>query len=114
MNESSSTELGAPDRARGPHQQYQLKEATMKNILFVPSSPRGWKSYSHRAARRVIDSLIERHPDARVVVRDVARQPLPHVGEIFGTPRLLPAEKRSDADHQPPAPPATLVAALFS
>jgi FMN-dependent NADH-azoreductase len=86
----------------------------MKNVLFVPSSPRGWKSYSHRAARRVIDSLIERHPDARVVVRDVARQPLPHVGEAFGTGRVLPAEKRSDAERQALALSDTLVDELFA
>jgi FMN-dependent NADH-azoreductase len=89
-------------------------ETMMKNVLFVPSSPRGWKSYSHRAARRVIDSLIERHPDARVVVRDVARQPLPHVGEAFGTGRVLPAEKRSDAERQALARSDTLVDELFA
>jgi FMN-dependent NADH-azoreductase len=86
----------------------------MKSILFVPSSPRGWKSYSHRAARRVVDGLIERHRDARVVVRDVAKQPLPHVGEAFATGRVLSAEKRSAAERQALALSETLIAELFA
>src|SRR5438094_2125039 len=58
-----------------------LQESTMKNILFVLSSPRGWKSYSHQFAGHIVDDLKARHPDAKVVVRDVAKEPLPHVGE---------------------------------
>jgi len=59
----------------------------MKNILFVLSSPRGWKSYSHQFAGHIVDDLKARHPDAKVVVRDVAKEPLPHVGEAFATGR---------------------------
>jgi FMN-dependent NADH-azoreductase len=72
----------------------------MMNILFVTSSPRGGESYSHRVARRVVDDLIARNPGARVVVRDVASQPLPHIDAAFGTGRVVPAEKRSDTDWQ--------------
>jgi FMN-dependent NADH-azoreductase len=86
----------------------------MKNILFVPSSPRGWESYSHRVARRIVDDLLTRHPGARVVVRDVARRPLPHVGAAFAAGRALPAEKRSDADRQALALSDELIAELFA
>lgn len=55
----------------------------MKNILFVSSSPRGGESYSHQAARKVVDGLKSRHPQAQIVERDVAKQPLPHIGEDF-------------------------------
>jgi FMN-dependent NADH-azoreductase len=72
----------------------------MKNILFVPSSPRGWESYSHRVARRIVDDLIVRHPDARVIVRDVAKQPLPHIGAAFAAGRALPGEKRTALEQQ--------------
>src|SRR5438874_1887594 len=75
-----------------------LEESTMKNILFVLSSPRGWKSYSHQFAGHIVDDLKARHPGAKVVVRDVAKEPLPHVGEAFGTGRVLPLEKRSPAE----------------
>src|SRR5712691_2489876 len=75
-----------------------LQESAMKNILLVLSSPRGWKSYSHQFASHIVDDLKARHPDAKVVVRDVAKEPLPHVGEAFGTGRVLPPEKRSPAE----------------
>jgi FMN-dependent NADH-azoreductase len=75
-----------------------LQESTMKNILFVLSSPRGWKSYSHQFASHIVDDLKARHPGAKVVVRDVAKEPLPHVDDAFVTGRMLPPEKRSPAE----------------
>ena len=86
----------------------------MKNILFVPSSPRGWESYSHRVARRIVDDLLTRSPGARVVVRDVAKRPLPHVGAPFAAGRAMPAEKRSEADRQALALSDELVDELFA
>src|SRR3989442_5420686 len=74
------------------------RETPMKNILFVSSSPSGWNSYSHQFASHIVDDLKARHPGAKVVVRDVAKEPLPHVGEAFGTGRVLPLEKRSPAE----------------
>jgi len=55
----------------------------MSNILYVTSSPRGGESYSNRVAARVLDELEQANPGAEVVVRDVARKPLPHVDEDF-------------------------------
>jgi FMN-dependent NADH-azoreductase len=55
----------------------------MKNILLVLSSPRGRQSYSHQFAGDIVDDLKLRHPAATVVVRDLATEPLPHVGEAF-------------------------------
>jgi len=75
-----------------------LQESHMKNILFVLSSPRGWKSYSHQFASHIVDDLKARHPGAKVVVRDVAKEPPPHVGEAFVTGRALPPEKRSPTE----------------
>jgi FMN-dependent NADH-azoreductase len=70
----------------------------MKNILLVSSSPAGWKSYSHQFASHIVDDLKARHPGAKVVVRDVAKEPLPHVDAAFITGRVLPPEKRSPAE----------------
>ena len=84
------------------------------NILFVSSSPRGGESYSYRVARRIVDDLIARNPGARVVVRDVARQPLPHIVSAFASGRTVPAEKRSDADWQALALSDALVDELFA
>src|SRR5713101_7547928 len=77
-----------------------LQDSTMKNILLVLRSPRGWRSHSHQFASHIVDDLKARHPGAKVVVRDVAKEPLPHVGEAFGTGRVLPPEKRSPAEVQ--------------
>ena len=53
------------------------------NILQITSSPRGNASYSNRVASRVLDELRGRNPGATVVTRDLAREPLPHIGEDF-------------------------------
>jgi len=53
------------------------------NILYVTSSSRGSASYSNRVAAQVLDELRGRNPDATVTVRDLAREPLPHIGDDF-------------------------------
>jgi FMN-dependent NADH-azoreductase len=55
----------------------------MSNVLYVTSSPRRGDSYSNRVAARVLDELKQAHPGAKVVVRDVAHDPLPHIDEDF-------------------------------
>jgi len=59
------------------------KSTKMKNILLIQSSPRGLESYSQKAARSIVSDLEERYLDAKVVVRDLAQNPPPHVGEAF-------------------------------
>jgi len=66
----------------------------MKNILFIPSSSRGWQSHSHQIAHRIVDDLKAQLPDTTVTVRDVAQDPLPHIGEVFARGRGLPPDKR--------------------
>src|SRR5256885_14368298 len=53
------------------------------NILYVSSSSRGSQSYSNRVAGNVLDELRARSPGATVTVRDLAREPLPHIGDDF-------------------------------
>ena len=55
----------------------------MKNILFIQSSPRGAQSYSQKIAQSIVDELKTRLPAANVVVRNLAQNPPPHVGEAF-------------------------------
>ncbi|HEX4798436.1 MAG TPA: FMN-dependent NADH-azoreductase [Burkholderiales bacterium] len=70
----------------------------MKNILFVASSSRGQQSYSYQFATHIVDDLKARHPGAKVVVRDLAKQPLPHVDEAFVNGRALPPEQRGPSE----------------
>lgn len=67
----------------------------MKNILLIQSSPRGPQSYSHKVARSIVDALKSRHPAANLVVRDLAKEPLPHVGEAFVGALSIPPEQRT-------------------
>lgn len=53
------------------------------NILHITSSGRGSASYSNRVAANVLDELAARNPGAAVTVRDLAHEPLPHIGEDF-------------------------------
>ena len=66
------------------------------NILYVTSSSRGSASYSNRVARNVLDELIARSPGATVTVRDLARDPLPHIGDDFVAATRSPNGPQTD------------------
>lgn len=68
----------------------------MQKILFVTSSPRGWQSYSHQVAQRIVDELKIRDAGAQVVVRDVARQPVPQASAAFVDNRALPRGQQDE------------------
>ncbi len=55
----------------------------MSSILYVSSSPRGSVSYSSQVAARVVRELQQADPQATVTVRDLARDPLPHIDDDF-------------------------------
>jgi FMN-dependent NADH-azoreductase len=57
----------------------------MSNILFVSSSPRRTASYSNQVAFALLEKLEDADPRAEVTVRDLARDPLPHIDEDFVT-----------------------------
>jgi FMN-dependent NADH-azoreductase len=67
----------------------------MSHILLVTSSLRGDASYSTKVARALVDQLQAATPGAAVTVRDLAREPLPHIGADFVAGPALPPEKRS-------------------
>jgi len=84
----------------------------VSNVLWVTSSPRGRQSFSHRIARGIVDDLKIANPAARVVVRDVARQPLPHVSEGFVSALALPPDRQDQAASQALALSDALIAEL--
>jgi FMN-dependent NADH-azoreductase len=51
----------------------------MKTILQINTSLFSEAGHSSRLADTVVQNLRAHHPDSRVVVRDLARQPLPHL-----------------------------------
>jgi FMN-dependent NADH-azoreductase len=69
----------------------------MTNILLVLSSPRGEASHSTQVARNLVDQLKTDRPDAVVVARDLASDPLPHIDEQFIGALFTPEDDRSDA-----------------
>jgi len=69
----------------------------MQNVLFVTSSPFGSQSYSQRIARGIVDDLKIQDPSVRVVVRNLAKEPVPHASEDFAIGRNLQLDQRNDA-----------------
>jgi len=68
----------------------------MSQILLITSSPR-LQSHSTKVARALADKLATRAPNSAVTVRDLTREPLPHIDDSFATGRALPADKLTPA-----------------
>ena len=66
------------------------------NILHLSSSARGNASYSNRVAAQVIGELSARNPGAPVAVRDLARDPLPHIDDDFVAATRSPAGPQTE------------------
>lgn len=66
----------------------------MKKILVVESSPMGEQSVSRRLTKDILDELLKKHPDSEVTLRDLAKDPLPHVTLESLSASATPAEKR--------------------
>jgi FMN-dependent NADH-azoreductase len=64
----------------------------MSQILLITSSPR-LESYSTKVARSLAEQLASRALDSTVAVRDLTRDPLPHIDDSFAMGRSLPADK---------------------
>ena len=69
----------------------------MSKVLLVTSSPRGAASHSTRIARTLVDQLAAGDPQSTVIVRDLFRDPLPHIGEDFVASLGTPPEQRTPA-----------------
>ena len=66
------------------------------NILYVASSSRGSASYSNRVAANVLGELRTRNLDATVTVRDLGREPLPHIDDDFVAATRGPVPSQTD------------------
>jgi FMN-dependent NADH-azoreductase len=86
----------------------------MKSILLVLGSPRGSASYSHQIGRRIVDDLKSRYPAAKVVVRNLGKDPLPDVSDAFVSGRSLAADRRNGKETEAIALSDILVGELMA
>jgi FMN-dependent NADH-azoreductase len=86
----------------------------MTQILLVTSSPRGNASHSTQIARRLVDQLTSADPQSKIVVRDLFKEPLPHIGEHFVTALAVPPEQRTTDQKIAIARSDELIAELFA
>ena len=86
----------------------------MKNILLIESSPRGSDSYSRQAARSIVSEIQTRNPGTKLVVRNLAESPPPHVGPAFITGMYRPPDQRSPEQAQALAVSDVLIDELFA
>lgn len=72
----------------------------MKTLLHIKTSLNGEAGQSTILSNEFVRHWQARHPDSRVIERDLAANPVPHLdGERFGA-FLTPAEKRSATQRQ--------------
>jgi FMN-dependent NADH-azoreductase len=86
----------------------------MSKVLLVTSSPRGEASHSSRVARTVADQLAAGDPKSTVTVRDLFKQPLPHIGEHFVNALFAPPEDHTPAQGAAVALSDRLIAELLA
>jgi FMN-dependent NADH-azoreductase len=68
----------------------------MRHILLITSSPR-LESYSTTVGRALADRLASGDPDSTVTVRDIAREPLPHIDHSYAAALNRPADSQTSA-----------------
>jgi FMN-dependent NADH-azoreductase len=66
-------------------------------ILHVDSSPLADRSISRKLSARVLAELKAQHPDYRVIERDLAANPLPHLDGLTVAAFYTPPEQRNEA-----------------
>jgi len=67
----------------------------MSSILLVTSSPRGSASHSTRVATELAAKLRGANPSSRLLVRDLATSPLPHIDPDYSAGIHTPVEERT-------------------
>lgn len=63
----------------------------MSHILLITSSPR-LASYSTRVAHALAEQLAARAPGSTIAIRDLVREPLPHIDDSFAAARSAPPD----------------------
>jgi FMN-dependent NADH-azoreductase len=66
----------------------------MTHLLHIDSSPRGDRSRSRRFTREFVEAWKQVHPNDTVTYRDIGRNPVPHVNELWIAAGYTPPEQR--------------------
>jgi FMN-dependent NADH-azoreductase len=85
-----------------------------RNILLITSSPRGAESLSSKVAGELVARIKSNDHATKIVHRDLAREPLPHIGEDYVVGRLTPREKQSASQKEAVTLSDDLIAELFA
>ncbi|MBT2623315.1 MULTISPECIES: FMN-dependent NADH-azoreductase [Chryseobacterium] len=68
----------------------------MANILNIKTSIVGENSISSQLSQTVINQLLEKNPESKVVVRDLATNPIPHLEIHHFSASRIPDEEKND------------------
>lgn len=70
----------------------------MKNLLIINASPRIERSVTRNMTKFFVDTWMEANPDHTLCHREVGREPIPHVSELWISAAFKPAELRTEAE----------------
>lgn len=68
----------------------------MKNLLIINASPRIERSVTRAMTKLFVDKWTEANPDHTLCYREVGREPIPHVSELWISAAFKPAELRTE------------------
>ena len=74
-----------------------MKTSIPPTLLHIDASPRGDRSRSRRLGQKFLHAWRRAHPTAKVVTRDVSREPPPFVSEAWVEGAFAPADQHSPA-----------------
>ena len=86
----------------------------MSKVLLITSSPRGEASHSSRIARTLVNQLASGDPKSTVTVRDLVKEPLPHIDEHFVAALFASPENHTPAQSAAFTLSDRLIAELFA
>ena len=78
-----------------PHRILRIDSSSRPSPAGLPGESEG--SYSRDLADHLVDHLRDQHPDAEVIVRDVAANPVPHIADMTIRGYYTPPEAMTDA-----------------
>lgn len=66
-------------------------------ILHIDSSPLGDRSVSRKLTAKILAELKAKHPDSKIITRDLGAAPLPHLDELTIGAFFTPSDQRNAA-----------------